>query len=184
MQWCIDDAIGITCDDAGANGITWPKILCSSPFDHFDLTSVMVPLMTLLTWCDTDTNTNVITWQKELCCTIFWLSWLSKCSGAFDGTIGIAWCWCQWHHMTKKSCCIFFLIIFIFQMEWCHWWHCWHHGITWPQTFFYTLLNHLWPNEYSGAVDSGISIIWYWCQCQQCQMTEKVMLNLILIILN
>ena len=35
-------------------------------------------------------------------CTSFWLSWLNKCSGA------ITWCWGQWHHITKKSCCISF----------------------------------------------------------------------------
>ena len=61
----------------------------------------IVPLMTLLSWCDNDMSINDITRPKELCCTSFWL---------FDDTIDFIWywCWCKWHHMTKKSCCISF----------------------------------------------------------------------------
>ena len=48
----------------------------------------------------------------------------------------------------------------------------------------YTLFQSFLPNEYSGDIDNAIGITWYWCLYQQYQMTEKVMLHLILIIMN
>ena len=60
-------------------------------------------------------NTISIMWcqQKCQCCTTFWLSWLKKCSSAIGEAIDITWywCWCQWHHMTKKV--ILYLILII-----------------------------------------------------------------------
>ena len=50
-------------------GITWylcqwhhmVKKSCCNSFDHLDLSNGMVPLITLLQWCDTDTSTKNIT---------------------------------------------------------------------------------------------------------------------------
>ena len=64
----------------------------ASPFDHLDLSNGMVPLITLLDSCDTDTNINDITWPKKLFCTSFWLSRLKQCIVAIDDAIGITWC--------------------------------------------------------------------------------------------
>ena len=58
------------------------------------------------------------------------------------------------------------------------------HGITKPKELCYTLFQSSGPNELIGAIDNAIDIIWCWCQCLKGQMTEKVMLHLILVILN
>ena len=96
-------------------------------FNCLDLRNALIPLMTLLSSCDTNTGANGVTWQKlchwwycfhcmtpmlvlmaswpkRSCCTSFWLSWPGKCSGSIDSAISIMWCWHwhQWHHVTKK----------------------------------------------------------------------------------
>ena len=58
----------------------------------------MVPLMTLLTSCDTDTSIDGITWpktKKKLGCTLSQFSQPNKYSGAIGNAIDLTWCWCQ-----------------------------------------------------------------------------------------
>ena len=57
---------------------------------------------------DVNASTKCITWPKKSHCTLFQLFWPDKCSCAIHDAIGITWCWCQWHHMTKISCYILF----------------------------------------------------------------------------
>ena len=78
------------------------KSCIASPFGHLDLTNGMVPLMTVLALCDTDTTINGITWPKKLCCISFSLSWLKKWSSDIDDAIVITWYW------PKMSCCMSF----------------------------------------------------------------------------
>ena len=56
------------CYDANINGITWLKIHVAPHFNHLDLRNTVVPFMTLLASCATDTNAS-----------------------------GIMSCWHQWH---------------------------------------------------------------------------------------
>ena len=57
--------------DASANFIDRLKSHVVSSFDHLDQTYAMVPLITLLVSCYTDTSLNGITWPKKLCCILF-----------------------------------------------------------------------------------------------------------------
>ena len=59
-----------------------------SLFDHLDLKNGMVPLITLLASCDTDTSITGITSPNKLCCISFKLSQLNKYSSAIDDAIG------------------------------------------------------------------------------------------------
>ena len=171
--------------DADANGIIWPKYEAASSFDHIDITNGRVPLVTLLASCDTYTSINNITWPTSI-----QLSWLNKCSGAIDDFIGIICCWCQWHFIMETLCCI------PSWLSWCNKWNgaidntddiMWHwhkhQWNLWPKNFIVLCFNHidlmntlvlLTMPLASHGVDAGA----------KCQMTEKVMLHLILIILN
>ena len=84
---------------------------------------------------------------------LFWLSWLNKCSDAIHEAIGITWCWCwcQWHNMAKISCSI----------------------SLWSS----------WPNKGNGANDDIVSIMWHWYQHQWHYVIKKVMLHIVSIIL-
>ena len=91
----IDDAIGITwcwC------WYQWNHMSreshVASPFYHHDLTKRLVPFMTLLESCDTNTSIDGITWPKKLCSTLFQSSWPN-----------VMWFlpWCLQHLMNKMS---------------------------------------------------------------------------------
>ena len=147
--------------EADWDSITWPKCHIASLFDHLDLTNGMMPLMTLLESCDTDTSINGIISHKKLSCTSFWLFWLNN---AIDDANGIT----QWN----ISCCLS-LWSFWCKRECCHWWHCQHHakltpsinGIAWRKIYIfmyiylYCILFQLsWHSEYNGAIGNGIVI--------------------------
>ena len=78
---------------------------------------------------------------------------------ADSGASGITW---------PKSCCISF---------WSSWhntmWHCyqhqWHHMTKKLQSMFQSSC----PNLCSCFADNTTDMAWYWCKCQQGQMTEK-----------
>ena len=55
-----------------------------------------------------DTNANALHDEKVMLNLISISFW--SCSGAIDGSYGIMWSWCQcqWHQMTKMSCCMSF----------------------------------------------------------------------------
>ena len=72
-------------------------------FSFLDLRNAMVPVMTPLASCHTNTNTNGIPWIKKSSCISFWLSWPNKWNSTMDCTV-IMWHCCknQWHYMTNK----------------------------------------------------------------------------------
>ena len=72
-------------------------------------------------------STNGVTWLNKSCCALFQSSWSKECISAIDDTTGIAWCWWQWHDMTKKVMLHLILIVLTKGMQWCHWQSCWHH---------------------------------------------------------
>ena len=78
------------------------KAHVASQFDYPDLQNTMVTLMTPLTSSDASTGTNGVTSPEKSCCPSFWSSWPNKCYGATDDVMGIMWCWCKSHHMSKK----------------------------------------------------------------------------------
>ena len=149
------------------------KSYITCPFDHFDLSSGMLPLIMLLESCDTDTSINAITWPKKLSCISFWLFWLNKCSGAIDDASGITWCWLQWHHMTKSVMLYLLFIILTWQIEWNHWLHFSHDVTLTPASMALhdqkkpccTLFQSSWPNKQNGVIDSTIIVVqcshWY-----------------------
>ena len=47
-----------------------------------------------------------------------------------DSAIGIIWCWCQWHHMTRNGMLHIFSVILTQGMQWYHYWWHWYH-VTW-----------------------------------------------------
>ena len=55
-------------------------------------------------------------------------------------------------------------------------------NITIPKETCVTLFKSLSPNEQNGAIDDAVSSTWWQCWYQWHYMTEKVMFNLILII--
>ena len=75
-------AIGIMWCHQQSSGSTWPKKL-HLIYDFLDLANGMIPLMTLLASCDTDTNINGITWPNCCtCCTLSLSPWSSEYNGA------------------------------------------------------------------------------------------------------
>ena len=74
------------------------------PFDSCDLRNTMVPLMTMLVSCNTNTGANGISWPKKSCCTSFQSYLPKEFNGPVNDAVGIMWCWHwhQWHHMTRK----------------------------------------------------------------------------------
>ena len=91
-------------------GVTWPKSYVASDFDCLDLTNMMVPLIILSASCNTGTNSNSVTWTKNVMFTLFPLSWFNKCNSAFDDAVGVSWYWhqCKWCLMIKIFYCILF----------------------------------------------------------------------------
>ena len=154
IMWCQTDTSGVSHDH---------KSPCYTSF-HSWHKECRVPLMMQL--ASHGPHANGVTWPEKSC-TSFWLSWLHKCSNVIDDAIDMTWCWCwcQLHLMTKKVMLHLLFIILTNQMDWCHWWHCWHH-VTLPpasmhhmtKNFGCTLLQLSWPNEYSGAI--GITLCW------------------------
>ena len=71
------------------------------------------------------------------------------------------------------------------KMEWCNWWHCWHHMpltsmnvVTWPKKLCCTLCQSSWCQEYSkwhshALLTMQLASHNVGFECQQCQMTEK-----------
>ena len=105
------------------------KSCCVSYFDHLDLTNGIVPLMTLLALCDTDTNISGITWPKRLCdMGCFNTFDPNEHSDAIDNTIGITWYWWQSQQcgMTERHVAYHFnhleqtYAAVLLMMPWCH----------------------------------------------------------------
>ena len=109
--------------NAGVSSIIWPKCDVASHFNHLDLTNGMVPLMTLLASCNSDTSISGITWSKMSCCTLFESSWPNECIHAIDNTIGITcyWCQSQQYQMTETVLLCLVSIILTLKTKWCHW---------------------------------------------------------------
>ena len=142
LSWCkvynIAIFMPLALHDTDASGITWPKSHVTSPFYHLDLTNGMVPMMMLLTSCETDTSINGITWPKKLCFILFQSSRPNEYTDAITNVIGITWYrWkCQQCQMTEMSCCIFFdhleltnaMVLFMMPSVACDA----NTGVTWP----------------------------------------------------
>ena len=56
-------------------------------------------------------------------------------------------------------------------------------GFTCPKKPWCTLFQSSWPNECNGAFCNAIGITWSWCLCQQCKITDIIILYFILITL-
>ena len=111
-------------------------------------------------------------------------------------------CWCLWQHMMMM------LVPMASLDHKCHVWSHFDHleltngmvslmallascdtytginCIKWPKNYIAQCFNYLDIMNTNCAIYNIIGIPSCWCQCQQCQMTEKVILYLILIILN
>ena len=102
------------------------------------LRHAVVPLIMPFASYDTDTNTNGIMWPK--CHIAPHFSCLNLMNAIAD-TIGNMWHWCQchWCQITKKSCCIWFLLSWptkfngatenTIGITWCQCWSQWCHMI-------------------------------------------------------
>ena len=146
----------VSCD-ADASGITWPKKVML----HLILIILWEQMQLFLWQCHP--NHKGFKWPKNLCCTSFWLSWMSQCSSAIDDAIDITrcWCWCQWHQITKTVVLHLKLSILVQQMEWCHWWHCWHHMTLIPISMALLDLKHYIVDSFKHLDQMNIVI---WCR--------------------
>ena len=78
---------------------------------------------------------------------LVWVQALASVPCAIDNTLGIMLCQCQWHHITKKSCCISVWLPLpkkwkgatddTIDIMWCQYWH---------QCFHMTRKSHVAPN--------------------------------------
>ena len=119
------------------------------------------------------------------CFTSLQLSSYEEWNYAIDDTVNIMWCWCQWHHMTKKSHLTLFqlswpkylMLLLVIPLVSCDGST---HDVTWscPTSFWLS-----WCKEYNGAIDGASSVTCHWHQCLWLQITKKFMLHLIFIVL-
>ena len=126
-----------------------------SPFDHFDLNNGMVPLITLLASCHTDTSINGIQWPEKSCCTFFQLSWPNEYSGAID----ITWYWCQCQVSNDQNSLIVpcfdhleltnMMALLMVPSVSCDA----NIGITWPRKSCFILFKLSWIRRQDGAID-------------------------------
>ena len=159
-----------------------PKVQKSSvaPYlVHLDLRNAMVPSTTTSVSCDTDVNASGITWPKVtlhlimiiLTKQVQWCHW-GQC---FHNVIWIPISMAshgQKSHVTSPCD----------QLDptngMCHWWHYWYHvslTLTSVAKNGQNVVVHCF-NCYdlmNTMVLLIIHITYCWCQCQQCQMTEK-----------
>ena len=105
-------------------GMQWCHWWCQYQRHH------MTP-MSMASW---DADANDITLPKNHVAFLFQLSEPQEWTGAIDDVVGIIWhcSHCQWYLMTKKSCSTSFQLSWPKEMQWCHWWCCWHHIILIP----------------------------------------------------
>ena len=149
-------------DVAGENEITWWKTHFIS-FWSFWLINGIVPLMTLLTSCDTDTSLSSIKWPKvtvhiffsylDLMNTVALLTIPLASHDADTSANGVKW--------PKKSFCILFwnkkcnrAIADTISVLWCQYWH---------HIAKKSLFQLSSSNEQSGAIGDAVSITWQQC---------------------
>ena len=167
--------------------------------DQLDIRNAMVPLMILMMSCYAGAGTNGITWPKshfaphfnclDLRNSVVLLGMLLV---SHDTNSGTTWCW-QWYHwcqMTKESHFHLIMIILTLGLHWFHWEHHWHHIMLSQCQWCHmtkrtccTSFQSAWPKDCSGASGDAADITWHWCWCQWHQMTNKIILHLISVIL-
>ena len=187
LSWCKEWNGVIFYAKTSASGISRLKNSCYT--EQLQIRNTVVPLTTPLASHDANASAKCITWPKSHFA--FCFNYLDKTDAVVLLIIYLAWddldavgIDITWSEM---PCCISF-------------YHCHqtngmaHHdsvGIMWywdQHPWYYikkpyvTLLQLIWPNEYNDAIDNVVRITWCWCQCQQWQMTERVILHLILFI--
>ena len=121
---------------------------------------------------------------------LFWSSWPKKCNGAIDDDASITWYQCQylWCHMTKKVCCA------SFQLSWNK--ECNDaialtlyntdaigNFVTWSKRACCTSFLLSWYKECSRSLGNTDGIMWCQNQWQWHDMTRRVVLPLISIVL-
>ena len=139
-------------------------------------------------WCDINTDVSGVVIFKT-----FQSSWPKECNGAIYNAIGFmcCWCWCQWHHMTKKVMLHLILVILTWGNQWGHLW-CYQHQVlltmvpmvSTDQKAIFHLISVFWLKKCNSAIDDAVSITWHWYQCHWQHLTKKAMLHLILIVLS
>ena len=157
----------LTLYDADANASHDQKYHVASPSDCPELTNGMVPLMTLLTSCNTETSINDITWPKKLCCTLFRFSWLNEHSGAIyiltipltshDADASAR------QQMTEKVKLHLILSILNLQMQWCYLWCHQYHVM--PTQAWHDQKIHVAPYFLNLDLTNKILPLTAWQQC-------------------
>ena len=103
---------------------------------------------------------------------------LALVSCAIDNAIGVTWCWCQWHHITKKVMLhLTWSMLPLVTSPASHDAKASANGITYCTPYW-----TCWPKECSGAIDNAIGLMWHWHWHQLHHITKKVMLQLIWIV--
>ena len=120
-------------------------------FNCLDLRNSILLVKMPLASCDTDADTNSITWPKKSFCISDWLSEYKECNGTIANTVSIMWCWCwyQWHHITTKV-------------------------ILAPHFNDLDLLNAVVP------MNDATDIMWCWCQYKWHHIKSNICSNIML----
>ena len=136
-------------------------------FSHLDLRIAMVPLMTPLASCDTDANTNGITWPKKAFCTLFQWCQLMMLLAAYDTHVSASGIKIPKSHVALHFICLnlqnakvpltALLASYDARTSTI--------GVTWPIMSCCISFWSSWHMEYYGTTDDAVHITWWWHQC-------------------
>ena len=152
---------------------------------HLDLANRVVPWMTLLASCDTDTGINDITGSGKVIHQLFQLYWPNQYNVAIDNVIETTWCRYQFQvskglktevtshfdHLELWNAIVLMMIPSVSCEA--------NTGIKWPMKSRCTLFQSSWSSKQNCAIDSAINVMWYSHWCHQHHLSKRFMPHLV-----